>query len=272
MYNRFLDILVSGPFETDISRNTVAAQLGAADTVQASGSPTTSFAVKHPQLPETFVQIDVHVCSTDTFEWEFFHQSYGDLWNLLGTMIRPLGLTANDAGMHLRIEEIEMSNKKRSMLLLTKSPTETLKFLDLNEKVYERGFSRVEQMFDFIRACRFFDVSAYCRHGLKANDRKRLAQREVFREFVDNWVPKNWHSELDAFSAFVPSRREVTKEALDVFKKEEQCKVMVRQWTQERSDLLRRQEARASRKDALAEDEQYVNAWSCWLTQNAEQE
>ena len=61
-----------------------------------------------------------------------FHHAFGDLWNLLGTTIRPFGLTANEKGLHIRIEEIELLDRKRSMICLTNDPREVCHLLGLD--------------------------------------------------------------------------------------------------------------------------------------------
>ena len=125
------------------------------------------------------------------FEWQLFHQSHGDMWNLLGTTIRPVGLTANDVGLHVRIPEIEEVNRKRSMLFLTSEPDQVLDFLGLDRDKYERPFQSVEALYQFVLGCRWFSGEPYVRAELKANDRKRMAQRELYRRFVDEWLPEN---------------------------------------------------------------------------------
>ena len=51
---------------------------------------------------------------------------------MLGTTIRPFGLTANAKGLHVRIEEIELLDRKRSTIYLTKDPREVCQLLGLD--------------------------------------------------------------------------------------------------------------------------------------------
>lgn len=67
-----------------------------------------------------------------SWKWQLFHHAFGDLWNLLGTTIRPFGLTANEKGLHVRIEEIELLDRKKSMIYLTKDPLEVCQLLGLD--------------------------------------------------------------------------------------------------------------------------------------------
>ena len=255
-----VDILVSEPLIDLPGTETLARLLKAERTFKNHGSPTTSFAVQYPNDPGSYVQIDIHVCTAETFEWQLFHQSHGDLWNLLGTAIRPAGLTANDKGLHLRIEGIESLDRKKSMILLTRDPDAVVRFLGLDSEASRQSFGSIEQMYAFVRACRFFNPGRYMRDGLKANDRKRMAQREIYRRFVEEWVPRCGES-VGEGEKLLPEREEVLKEALDTFGMREEYDMRLKAWKEERMDLAMRQDERIGRKQAWAEVAEYADAW-----------
>ena len=264
-----IDVLVSQPKSISINTETLAKALDAVRKVSTSGSPTASFAVPYPGLQDTYVQLDVHVCPPESFEWQLFHQSHGDLWNLLGTTIRPVGLTANDVGLHLRIPEIDEANRKRGMLLLTSEPDQVLDFLGLDKDKYERPFESVEALYQFVLGCRWFSGKTYVRAELKANDRKRMAQRELYRRFVDEWLPKNRHLvEMSEKRAQGATRENVQELALNVFGKREEFEKRVQVWRRERSELLEKQNRRLERKADAAKLEEYAEAWMNWLERN----
>lgn len=81
----------------------------------------------------------------------------------------------------MRIEEIEDLNRKRALLFLTCDPNAALEFLGLDTDAYKRSFETVESMYRYVCGCRFFSDDTYVRGGLKSNDRKRMAQRELYR-------------------------------------------------------------------------------------------
>jgi hypothetical protein len=58
-----------------------------------------------------------------------FKHAHGDLWNLIGSTIRPFGFTVDEEALWVRIPEIEKFNKKRAKVLLTRNPAETVHFL-----------------------------------------------------------------------------------------------------------------------------------------------
>lgn len=84
-----------------------------------------SFAVKHPTVYGAYVQVDVEVLSnddTDLFEWTKFMKGDSDLVQIIGVLHRSIGLTCNDRGLCVRVEEVESFNKKKSLVVLTNDP------------------------------------------------------------------------------------------------------------------------------------------------------
>ena len=167
---------------------------------------------------ERFVQIDIKICPTlKILEWELFHSAHGDLWNILGSTVRKFGLTVNNMGMYLRIAEIEAKDRKKSMILLTDEPGRILKFLGLEEEPWWKEFGSREEMFEYAARCRMFwvkDLGEESEGGsptektfeittlegqeggdegkkkLKHNDRQRMKKRPIFREWMDEFIPK----------------------------------------------------------------------------------
>ena len=53
--------------------------LGAERTITVSGSPITSYALPYPNLPNNYVQLDLHLSPPETFQYRLFHYGHGDL-------------------------------------------------------------------------------------------------------------------------------------------------------------------------------------------------
>ena len=81
-------------------------------------------------------------------------------------------------------------HRKRSRVKLSHVPVDILEFLGLEIQVYNKPFKTVEVLYAYAASRRFFRAGSYIRRDLKANDRKRLAQREMHRRFVDDWLPE----------------------------------------------------------------------------------
>ncbi|KAE9965664.1 hypothetical protein BLS_004881 [Venturia inaequalis] len=223
-----VDVLVADPtsqFTTDdLSRALQAVE-------HTKTGKTTSFAVPltvgtqdymgntDPRFEGQYVQIDIHVCKSEDVEWEMFHNSYGDLMQILGVMNRSIGLTANDRGLHLRLQDIEVYNKKKSMVYLSKDPREVMEFLGLDKQRYfDQGFASNEEIYDWCAQGRLYTPPSLTRAAEggneTANDRQRYKKRPMFTICMNEYYPA--HPDLFANrQAF--TREDVIQEALKHF-------------------------------------------------------
>ncbi|KAA8896392.1 hypothetical protein FN846DRAFT_275707 [Sphaerosporella brunnea] len=225
-----LDLLVLPlDFGNAPSKETLKAALSAIATVTTKGSPTISFAVPFPRhlapAPGALFQLDIHVCaSPHDLEWVLFQYSYGDFWNIVGAMARRVGLKIDNTGMHLRLGEGET-------LLLTAEPVAVLEFLGFEQEVFSKGeWESLEDMFAFIRECRFFTPEAFAKENESQKDRQRATKRH-------GWI--KWKESLETIPPSTQGKiveaEEVRVEALERFgKKREYEKTM-----QERANRAR---------------------------------
>ncbi|KAL8743093.1 MAG: hypothetical protein Q9190_004518 [Brigantiaea leucoxantha] len=252
-----IDILVSSPLP-NYSREALAKTLGA--TQASSNGSVVSYAVPYPNFKNNFVQIDVQVCPDKLFDWQVFHQSHGDLWNILRPSLRTYGLMVNDQGLNLRIAEIAKFDRKKSMLFLTSNPNSVLGFLGLDQEEYNLPFETKDALFKYICQTRFFRPEAYNRRTLGANDRKRIMRRELFKQFVDEYLPSM--EEKNAFERQeklnVPS---VSDEAVQKFEKGQDLYDRLKGWRHQRGELRCSQAWRQAWKDQILEKIEYTDAW-----------
>ena len=270
-----IDMLVCCPSVTPApTTTTLVSLLGAERTI--STPPSCSLAVPHPELANAYVQVDIRVCDdVESWKWELFHHAYGDLWNLLGTTIRPWGLTANDRGLHLRIEEIEVMDRKKSLVWLTKHPRVVCDLLgvDADKLALDSDgvfwfpghghqsngtLASMEELYAFVLTSRFFRRETYVRSTLKSNDRKRMAQRVGYSLFVDEWLPS--HDGPDGGDPTL-TREGVTEEMLERFNLKAEHDARLKQWRSEQAALQAKKVGREERKRQAMEDEEYANAW-----------
>lgn len=261
-----IDILLCEPLTHPPPSNAALEEL--LNSKRSLSTAGRSFATPHPTISDAYVQVDTHVCpDVETWRWQIFHHAFGDLWNLLGTTIRPFGLTANEKGLHVRIGEIEALDKKKSMLFLTKDPRELCVLLGLEQErlgvdedgvvrggdgTHGRGFRNMEEMYEFVTQSRFFRRDTYIRHTLKANDRKRMAQRDGYSAFVDDWLPTyagNGGEDPDL------TRASVWDEVVERYKIEKVYEERIKAWREERERLKLKAEGREQRKMAALEEE-----------------
>jgi hypothetical protein len=209
-----VDFLVARPSVSAMPAAEIAKAFGAAKYKHTTNSKTTHFALRIPDRDNEFAQVDVHVCPDDYFEWETFLQSYGDLMQIVGILNRPIGLTANDKGLYLRIPEIEPKNRKKAMVFLTSNPREMMQFLRLGVEKYYSGFATNEEIFHWCLSGELYSAPKVKEET--TNDRNRLRKRDMFTTCIRGWFPKH----QDAL--FPPTRRiwtreKVLQEALTTF-------------------------------------------------------
>lgn len=95
---------------------------------------------------EYWVQVDAKVCfNPNIFSWVQFELNHATQASILGSMIKPLGLTINHQGLHIRVEEIESTNRDASMVFLSIDPWTVARALGLSRKRVDGGFESAEQ-------------------------------------------------------------------------------------------------------------------------------
>ncbi|PQE28190.1 hypothetical protein CJF32_00011060 [Rutstroemia sp. NJR-2017a WRK4] len=258
-----VDVLVAGPLPHAFPPGTPVAEklkqaLHAKACIQDKGNPTMNFAVPWPRdvasiehESEEKAQIsdenDTWENNTQELNWELFHSAHGDLWNILGTTIRPYGLTVNNHGLYIRIQEIEIVERKKSMVFLTDEPSRVLDFLGLDEEKWWRPFGSQEEMFEYAGTCRMVWVKEEVdvvegegeekeekgeekeKKKLKHNDRRRLAQRPIFKAWFEDFVPRC----LKEGKYDIPrtTREQILTDAFEKFGIEEEYNTKLKEWS-----------------------------------------
>lgn len=158
----------------------------------------------------------------ELFQWQIFHASDRDFWNILGTAIRPCGLTANERGLFLHISEIEEVDKNRSLIFLCSEPDAVLYFCTgMDPEEYKRGWGSVADMFWYLSRGKLMRKENFEKSRLKANDRKRMRRREVYTRFVEGYV-SSWTENISARGNEPDTRKRVLEGVLHVFRKKEE--------------------------------------------------
>ncbi|OCL15106.1 hypothetical protein AOQ84DRAFT_329931 [Glonium stellatum] len=208
-----IDFLVEGP-QDGLADDDVVKHLNAKRHIK--NGPTRSYAVPLPHQEDSYVQVDIHICPDGHLKWDFFMNSYSDLWQIIGVAHRSLGITANDKGLNLRVQELEGVNRKASMIFLTDDPVRTMQFLGLDDAKYNLGFQDEDELFAWVSRGRFFNRDILEERTEKANDRRRVNMRGMYRRFLQEWVPSHPATGIQS-SAW--TREEVLSEALATFGK-----------------------------------------------------
>lgn len=179
------------------------------------------------------IQIDVNICPTvEAMKWHLFKEAHGDLWNIVGSIIRPYGLTIDDKALWVRVSQMEDASFKGSKVFLTSNPTHILEFLSLPVEEYWRGpFQSFNALSEYIACCPMFRVypveegevdyfmgpkdEETIDREFRASDRRRFRTRPMFAR----WYHEFW-AECRRNGRFLEprtTREQVTAEALETF-------------------------------------------------------
>jgi hypothetical protein len=137
------------------------------------------FAIRAPGDDNDFwVQVDLKVCfKPEMFEWETFELSYASNSKMIGSMVKPLGLTIDPEGLHIRVEEMDETNFPSSMVWVSKDPRDVLRFAGLDMRIVNAGFKTQ-------------DESEYA-FGIE--DLKHADQLLVYEYFASSWLFNSRH-------------------------------------------------------------------------------
>lgn len=254
-----VDLLVQGPKTATLgfreSMDKIGTALGAFKSMVEKPDVASHFALPWPsqftnEIPrdeeddsqkDSHIQVDVKICNDlQALKWESFKHAHGDAWIILGSIIRPYGITVDANAMWLRIPEVEGISRKRARVFLTEDIAETLDFLGLShERFFEGEFESLQDMFEYTASCRMFWVrpeepesDPATNKGtpepgfsgnldqLVSNDRRRMKQRPAYAMWQNEFIPKC--REMGLFLEPETTREKVTEEALERFGAREQ--------------------------------------------------
>jgi hypothetical protein len=154
-----------------------------------------SFGIPILGVSGAYVQVDIELSpgngtidSLDLFAWTRFMKGDADLLQIIGVTHRPLGLTCNDRGLHVRLEQIEPYDKKKALLFLTRDPDKAMVFYGFDVKKYHEGFTSETELFDWVADGRYFSRQTFDERKERSTDRSRQLKRPMYRRFVEEYM------------------------------------------------------------------------------------
>lgn len=247
-----IDVLVAEPTDCGITPggpmgDFLVRVLGAKTWKKTSGNSTYHLALHWPEefrsdetAESTYIQLDVNLMPTSAyFHWHMFCEAHGDMWQMLGGIIRPFGLTVFSKGLSVRIAEVERHNKEQARVIATNDPDTVLDYMGLDRERYWKPFDSWDEMLEYVSTCRFHNPARWKsqdqhedndggnqeelqggdqdsgRKLLKANDRQRMAKRPLFGYWIETYLPVHVDDKPGS-SAFL-TREDVVEEAKRFF-------------------------------------------------------
>jgi hypothetical protein len=154
-----IDFLVSNPFHSPASTSvgnfdwigTIQVIKSALDTTHGrrgfKNPECMYFAIRTPCVEDAFwIQVDVKVCfKPELFEWATFELHYASNSKMIGSMVKPLGLTIDPEGLHIRVEDVDKTNFSGSMVWISREPRDILGIMGLDRRILDAGFKTKDE-------------------------------------------------------------------------------------------------------------------------------
>lgn len=146
---------------------------------------------------ELYAQIDIEVIKPVDLEWYTFYGSYGGIGGLIGLIVTGLGFTMSSTRglcLHLKewrlVEDLKLGlAEKEASIVLSKSPSEVMRFLGLCPSRYEQGFETIAELYAWLGSCRLLSREALKTLRYSETRERGNRKRSVFVNFRDSWVP-----------------------------------------------------------------------------------
>ncbi|KAI4637112.1 hypothetical protein J4E93_010628 [Alternaria ventricosa] len=153
------------------------------------------FAIDSPHGEENyFIQIDVKVCfKPELFHWCHFELNYASNSKMIGSMVKPLGLTMDPEGVHVRVEEMEETNFPGSMVWVSKDPKDALRIVGLDWRILDGGFGTKEEIYTYLASSWLFHPGHFAARLAEEKYNDRLEDRAPYwTHFIKEWVPQHY--------------------------------------------------------------------------------
>lgn len=219
-----VDLLVH-TFRDEKTLGWLSEHLGA---VQSTfGVPTSHFAIP---FKDFHVQIDIHCCSPQSFEWEVFLHDYGVVNYILSHMVKAFGISLNQQGLSRKVQN--------QTFIFSLDRDTIIDFLDLDRTIYVEGFETPKALYEWLESGRIENVPL-----LYGFDREKFSKnRQVKLRFAD-WLERR-SADLPTVVEEPIDQARVLNLAAKHFKVEERFTM----WTTEVQESIRLEEAK--RKEA----------------------
>lgn len=127
------------------------------------------------------LQVDLIHSPIMEFDYALSYFNFCDLGNLIGKLAHQLGLKHGHRGLYLPVRDgVNIIGE----VLLTRDHDVTLKFLDLDVDVFNKGFDTLEDIFKFVRKSKYFSPESYKLENLNTIAKMRDKKRTTYRAFL----------------------------------------------------------------------------------------
>lgn len=187
-----LDVLVSTAALEDRSWAQLKAELVQDLGIQRHESKKRLFSTVYQDF-----QVDFFLISDEDFLSTYHFMSFNDLGNIVGRMVRRLGLKYGSDGLSYVFRRSDGSYRRDRVI--SRDPERIFAFLGLDPQRWLEGFADLEEIFAWAITSPCFSVTPYRDPGRTI--RRRARQRHTMSRFVD------WLDAHDVQQVFEPGDR-----------------------------------------------------------------
>lgn len=146
------------------------------------------------------LQIDLIFIPTSNWESAKTYYSFNDLHNFVGKVAHQFGLKWGVDG--LKWVGYNESRNKTGTVYLTKDYRKALDFLGFDVERYEQGFESLEEIFEFVRNCKYYNPYYFDFELMNRVNRERDSKRSTYAGFIDYIESDKEHSDKDGHQFF----------------------------------------------------------------------
>ena len=209
--------------------------------IESDGLPhTVWFAIQDMFSPKDFVrngtvtsfdvkefQVDLLLTPAAIYDMSAAYFAYNDLGNLLGRVAYKMGLRYGHQGLGFHVYSQQADNTLLGSVTLTTDPMEAMRFLGYDVERWTKGFTTIEDIFEFTTSSPYFHADFYDLEKRTYKARVRDAKRPTYTKFLE-WLSLHDYSMAsasDEFQTFHLARAEKTfsnfsNDVADVYKLE----------------------------------------------------
>lgn len=133
------------------------------------------------------LQVDLITLAPEHFDSNEMYLSYNDLGNFIGRIAQGFGLKYGQEGLWY---EHYFKGGNIARIPISKDYRDIFKFLGLSYERWEQGFDELEDIFEYISTCKYFNWEMFQLSKLNKINRERNLKRKSYMSFLE-WMDKN---------------------------------------------------------------------------------
>jgi hypothetical protein len=159
------------------------------------------------------LQVDVITLAPEHFDSNEMYLSYNDLGNFIGRIAQGFGLKYGQEGLWY---EHYFKGMNIARIPISKDYRDIFKFLGLSYERWEAGFDELEDIFEYISTCKFFNWEMFQLSQLNKINRERNLKRKSYMSFLE-WMDKNVADDDHLFDFRTKTQEEYNKMIAEAF-------------------------------------------------------